>query len=308
MSDINSPYPEYSSTVSSTFESKVINGRTSRFIRFSKVFLSNKSVILGLVIIVIMVIFAFFAQWISPYDPIEQNLLATLQTPSEAHWLGTDSLGRDLLSRIIYGSRVSLSVGLVSTLIAGSVGMVLGLMAGYIGGWVDSIIMRIMDAMMSIPLIIMALFLGGVLGKGLGNIMLSVGIVMIPGYARLTRGEVMAVKELDYVTAGTIGGATRFQNAFIHILPNCLSPNLVLMTMNLGIAILVEAGLSFLGMGINPPTPSWGGMVSGGYRYLAILPLISIAPGLFVMATVWSFNIVGDALRDSLDPRLRGSL
>jgi peptide/nickel transport system permease protein len=281
--------------------------RKEHFEQFAKVFFANKTVVAASIIIVLMILMAVLAPLISPYSPIDQDLNNTLSQPSEAHWLGTDSIGRDLLSRIIYGSQASLSVGLVSTLIAGSIGMALGLIAGSLGGWVDNVISRILDAMMSIPLIIMAMFLGSVLGKGLGNIMLSVGIVMIPSYARLTRGQVISIKQRDFVTAGKIGGASRFQNAIRHILPNCISPNIVLMTMNLGIAILVEASLSFLGMGINPPTPSWGGMVSDGYRFLNSIPLLSIAPGLFVMATVWSFNVAGDALRDALDPRLRGA-
>jgi peptide/nickel transport system permease protein len=280
--------------------------QNEHFQQFVSVFFANKTVILASPIIVVMILMALLAPWISPYSPTAQDLNNALSQPSAAHWLGTDSIGRDLLSRIIYGSQASLAVGLVSTLIAGSVGMALGLLAGSLGGWVDSIVSRILDAMMSIPLIIMAMFLGSILGKGLGNIMLSVGIVMIPSYARLTRGQVISIKQRDFVTAGKIGGATRFQNAIRHILPNCISPNIVLMTMNLGIAILVEASLSFLGMGINPPTPSWGGMVSDGYRFLNSIPSLSIAPGLFVMITVWSFNVAGDALRDALDPRLRG--
>ncbi len=168
--------------------------------------------------------------------------------------------------------------------------------------------MRIMDAMMSIPLIILAMFLGGVLGKGLGNVMLSIGIVMIPSYARLTRGQVLSVKQLDYVTAARVGGATRRRNILKHVLPNCLSPNLVLMTMNLGSAVMTEAGLSFLGMGINPPTPSWGAMISDGYRYIRTNPVLAIAPGIFILLTVWACNVCGDALRDALDPKLRGSL
>ena len=230
-----------------------------------------------------------------------------LQGMSGAHFFGTDALGRDLLSRIIYGARASLSVGLVSTLIAGSVGIALGLMAGYLGKWIDAVIMRVMDAMMSIPVVILALFIGSILGKGLGNIMLCIGIVMMPGYARMTRGQVLSVKQLDYVTAGKISGATRMKNAVKHILPNCIAPNLVLATMNLGTAILTEAGLSYLGMGINPPTASWGAMVSDGYRYLQEYPHIAIIPGIFIILTVWAFNVCGDALRDATDPRLRGT-
>ena len=289
-----------------TNDLSVVNPRKARVKRFTKVFFTNKSVFIGSLIIIIIIILAIFAPYIAPYESTEGDLLNTLSLPSEEHWLGTDTLGRDLLSRIIYGSRVSLSVGMVSTIIAGTAGMSLGLISGYIGGWVDNLIMRIMDAMMAVPLIILALFLGGIIGRGLGNIMVSVGIAMVPSYARLTRGQVMSVKEMDYVIAAQVGGATRFKNAIKHILPNCLSPNLILMTMNLGIAILVEAGLSFLGLGIKPPTASWGGMVSEGYRYLSSFPILSLAPGAFVMITVWSFNVVGDALRDALDPRLRG--
>lgn len=288
--------------------SRPVSRRREHFQDFVRVFFTNKAVIVASVIIVFMILMAIFASLISPYSPIDQDLNNALSMPSSLHWLGTDAIGRDQFSRIIYGSQVSLSVGLVSTIIAGTAGMALGLLAGSVGGWVDNIISRILDAMMSVPLIILALFLGSVLGKGLGNIMLSVGIVMIPAYARLTRGQVLSVKQRDYVTAAKIGGASRLKIAIHHILPNCISPNIVLMTMNLGIAILVEASLSFLGMGINPPTPSWGGMVSDGYRYLNSVPLLSIAPGLFVMATVWSFNVAGDALRDALDPRLRGVL
>ncbi|MCD8217769.1 MAG: ABC transporter permease [Clostridiales bacterium] len=195
----------------------------------------------------------------------------------------------------------------MSTLIAGCLGIMLGLIAGYIGKVVDAVIMRIMDAMMSIPVVILALFLGSIFGKGLGNIMLCIGIVMMPGYARLTRGQVMTVKQLDYVTAGKIGGAGRMKNAMKHILPNIMAPNLVRATMNLGTAILTEASLSYLGMGINPPTPSWGAMVSDGYRYLGEHPHIAILPGVFIIVTVWAFNVCGDALRDATDPRLRGT-
>ena len=282
-----------------------MSAKKERRKQFIKAFFSRKPVYVGFVIIIVMIVFAVGAPLISPYDPNKQDLLGALKEPSVAHWFGTDALGRDMLARIIYGSRASLAVGLVSTAIAGFFGITLGLISGYLGKIADAVIMRIMDAMMAIPVIILAIFLGGVLGKGLGNVMLCIGIVMIPSYARLTRGQVLAVKQLDYVTAGKIGGATRFKNAVKHILPNCLSPNLVLMTMNLGSAILTEAALSFLGMGINPPTPSWGAMVSEGYKYLSSNPAIAIVPGLFIVITVWAFNVCGDALRDALDPKLK---
>ena len=296
-----------SGAVAAAGKEKILTPRQERRRQFIKAFFSRKPVYVGFAIIIIMIILGVASPLIAPYDPFTQDLRNSLQGPSAAHLLGTDSLGRDVLSRIIYGSRASLSVGLVSTAIAGCAGIALGLLSGYLGKIVDAVIMRIMDAMMSIPVIILALFLGAVLGKGLGNVMLCIGIVMIPSYARLTRGQVLAVKQLDYVTAGKIGGATRLKNAVNHILPNCLSPNLVLMTMNLGSAILTEASLSFLGMGINPPTPSWGAMVSDGYTYLSRNPVIAIAPGIFILITVWAFNVCGDALRDALDPKLRGS-
>lgn len=280
--------------------------RAERRQLFIKSFFSRKPVYVAFSIILFMFILAIFAPVIAPYDPYKQNLLNGLGPSSLKNWFGTDALGRDLLSRLIYGSRSSLIVGFTSTAIAGISGISIGLISGYLGKRVDMLIMRIMDAMMSIPVIILALFLGGVLGKGIFNICLCIGIVMIPGYARLTRSQVLSVKQLDFVVAGKIGGATRFQNTIKHILPNCLSPNLILMTMNLGTAILTEAALSYLGMGINPPTASWGSMVNDGYKYLSNHPQLAIIPGIFIMVLVWSFNVCGDALRDALDPKLRG--
>ena len=272
--------------------------------QFLKTFFSGKQVYVGTVILIVVVLGAICAPLISPYNPNEQNLMNALAKPGAEHWFGTDDLGRDIFSRIIYGSRISMVVALVSTAIAGVCGMIIGLIAGYFGGKIDAIIMRIMDAMMSIPVVILALVIGSILGKGLFNICLCIGIDMIPAYARTTRGQVLQVKQLDYVIAGKLGGAKAMKNAFKHVLPNCLAPNLVLMTMNMGSAILTEASLSFLGMGINPPTATWGAMVSGGYRYLSTEPWIAIIPGLFVLITVWAFNICGDAVRDALDPKL----
>jgi len=280
---------------------KIINSRVFR------VLTARKSVVVCMIILAILIFAAIFAPLVSPYDPYKQNLKNMLQHVSLQHLFGTDAMGRDVLSRIIYGGRVSFTVGLVSVLIAGSIGMILGLIAGMSGGVIDAVIMRIMDAMMSVPMIIMALFLGSIFGKGLGNICLAIGISMVPSYARLTRGQVLSIKESDYVTAGTLFGASNIKNAITHIFPNSVSPNIVLMTMNLGNAILNEAALSFLGMGINPPTASWGGMVNDGYKYMTSNPVIAIAPGAFIMIVVLCFNMVGDALRDALDPKLRGT-
>ncbi len=276
--------------------------------RIVRVLLARKSVVACMIILAILIFSAVFAPIVAPYDPNKQDLVNMLKGVSMEHIFGTDSMGRDVLSRIIYGGRISFTVGLVSVMIAGGIGMMLGLIAGMVGGITDAIIMRIMDAMMSVPMIIMALFLGSIFGKGLGNICLAIGICMIPIYARVTRGQVLTVREMDYITAGTLCGASRVRNAITHIFPNCISANIVLMTMNLGSAILNEAALSFLGMGINPPTASWGSMVNDGYKFMNSSPVIAIAPGIFIMLVVLCFNMIGDALRDALDPKLRGTL
>jgi len=276
--------------------------------RFTRVLFARKTIVVCIFILLIMIIFAIFAPIIAPYDPYEQDLTRSLETMSATHLFGTDMLGRDVFSRIVYGTRVSISVGLVSVAIAGSIGMLIGVIAGVAGGIVDTIIMRIVDAMLAMPLIILAMFLGAIVGQGVGNVMLAVGIGMMPSYARLIRGQVLTIREMDYVTAGTICGASKIRNAVTHIVPNCFSPMLVLMTMNLGGAILAEANLSFLGLGVTPPTASWGAMVSDGFMFLNRSPVIAIAPGIFVLLIVLCANLVGDAIRDALDPRLRGTL
>jgi peptide/nickel transport system permease protein len=283
-------------------------GEAKRRARFIRVFFGRKAVVVCLAILIAILIAAIIAPYICLYKPNKQDLSSALLSFSAKHLLGTDSMGRDVLTRIIYGARISYSVGFVAVLFSGIIGMFLGAVAGIVGGVADSVIMRIMDAMLSIPMIIMALFLGSIFGKGLFNVIMAVGISMIPSYARVTRGQVLTLNGLDYVTAGTICGAGKLQNAISHIIPNCLSPVIILMTMNLGTAILNEAALSYLGMGINPPTASWGGMVSDGYSYLSMNPIIAIAPGVAILIVVLCFNIVGDALRDALDPKLRGAL
>lgn len=276
--------------------------------RFVRVFLGRKVVMLGAAIIALLVLAALLADVISPYDPYRQNLRESLQPPSPAHLLGTDALGRDTLSRVIYGSRTSLAVGLVSTLIGAVVGMALGLLAGYYGGILNTLIMRFVDALMAVPSLMLALAIGAALGGGLTNVMISLGISIVPTYARLMRGQVLIVKQQDYIAAGEVIGGSDLRIMLWHILPNCLSPLIVLITLNLGAAILAEAGLSFLGLGINPPGAAWGAMVNDGYRYLVSNPVLSFAPGLCVMLVVLAFNLVGDGLRDALDPRLRGTL
>ena len=282
--------------------------RTSGSRRFVRVFLGRKVVLFGAAIILLLIVVAIFADLVTPYNPYEQNLRESLQQPSTAHLLGTDSLGRDTLSRIIYGTRTSLAVGLVSVGVAALFGMALGLLSGYFGGIVDTLIMRFIDALMAIPGLMLALAIGAALGGGLGNVMISLGISLIPTYARLMRGQVLTVKQADYVIAGEVIGSSDLRIMLMHVFPNCLSPLIVLITLNLGVAILAEAGLSFLGLGITPPGAAWGAMVNDGYRYLMTNPILSFAPGLCVMLVVLAFNLMGDGLRDALDPRLRGTL
>jgi peptide/nickel transport system permease protein len=280
----------------------------SEFERFRRVFLGRKVVVFGLIIIVILILTAIFAPLLAPYDPYRVNLNAQLLQPNREHLLGTDDVGRDVLSRIIYGTRTSLLVGIVSVGIAASIGMTLGLLAGYFGGITNMVIMRLMDAMMSLPMILLALVIASILGGGLKNVMIALGIGLIPGYARLMCGQTLSIKENEYVIAGRAIGASNQRIMFRHILPNSFPPLMVMMTMMLGMAILSEAGLSFLGVGIQPPGAAWGSMVSEGYKYLMTNPILSFAPGIAIMLVVFAFNMIGDGLRDALDPRLRGTI
>jgi peptide/nickel transport system permease protein len=285
-----------------------VKPRVNEFRRIIKVISARWINIIGLIIIVLFLIAAIFAPLLAPYDPNKQNLLSSLQMPSAAHILGTDDIGRDTLSRTIYGARISLIVGLVSVLIAAVIGTSLGLCAGYFGGLIETFIMRFIDALMSIPPIVLMLAVATVLGGGLINIFIALSIGIIPVYCRLTHGQILSLKESDFVTAAFIIGSNDVRIMVRHLLPNSFATLLVAMTMNIGFAILAEASLSFLGIGINPPTATWGSMVNDGYRYLLTNPMLSFAPGLSILAVVLSFNLVGDGLRDALDPRLRGIL
>ena len=282
--------------------------RISDFQRFQRVFFGRKVVIFGFAIILVLVLTAIFAPLLAPYDPYMQDLSIILQSPNYTHWLGTDEIGRDILSRLIYGTRTSLMVGIVAVGVAALFGVSLGLVSGYFGGWLDSIVMRIIDALMAIPGLVLALVFAAVLGGGLFNIMIAVGVSMMPGYCRLMRGLVLSVKNADFILAAHSLGSKDMRIMLRHILPNCLPPLIVLVTLQLGMAILIEAGLSYIGIGIAPPGAAWGSMVNEGYRYLQMNPVLSFAPGLSIMMVVLAFNLVGDGLRDALDPRLRGIL
>ena len=282
--------------------------KVNEFRRIIRVMTNRWVVVIGLVIVLVFVILAIFAPLLAPYDPDKGNLYDKLQQPSRTHLLGTDSLGRDTLSRVIYGARVSIVIGIVAVTIAGVIGMSLGLIAGFSGGLVNMVIMRITDAWMSIPPLILALVIATVLGPGLFNVIISLGIALVPGYCRMMCGEVLTLKENDYVLAANSIGSNKIRIMLRHILPNTFPVLLVLLTLNIGFMILAEAGLSFLGIGIPPPTAAWGAMVSDGYKYLYTNPVLSFAPGISVMLLVLGFNLVGDGLRDALDPRLRGTL
>lgn len=282
--------------------------RVNEWRRFTGMFLGRWLVKLGLVLVLLSIITAVFSPLIAPYEPNAQNRSERLLQPSREHLLGTDSLGRDTFSRIIYGTRVSLIVAVGALFIACSVGVIMGLIAGYYGRWVFTIIMRSMDALQTFPSILTALVVAGLLGGGILNIVLAIGVGLIASFCRLMCGQVLSIKENDYVTAAHSIGSKDFRIMLSHILPNSFPPLIVQITLWMGHAILAEAGLSFLGVGIRPPTASLGSMINDGYKYLLTNPVLSLAPGAVVMLIVFGFNMVGDGLRDALDPRLRGKL
>jgi peptide/nickel transport system permease protein len=265
----------------------------------------NASAVAGCIIIAAMVFMAVFASLLSPYDPIRISLAERLKPPSTVHLFGTDELGRDILSRIMHGARISLRIGVLVVLIAGGLGALTGAISGYVGQRVDNLIMRVMDVILSFPPLVLALALAAALGPDLNNAILAVAFVMIPKFARLVRGEALAVKERQFIAAARAAGAKGLWIILHHILPNCLASVIVLATLVLGEAILIAASLSFIGLGAQPPTPEWGAMISVGRKFLMDQWWYATFPGLFILVTVIGFNILGDALRDILDPRIR---
>ena len=276
--------------------------------RFIRVFIGRKIVLFGLIVLLMFILLAIFADIIAPYDPYEINLDESLVSPAGSHLLGTDINGRDILSRLIHAVRPTLQVGFATICFAITAGTILGLIAGYFGGWVHMVIMRIMDALMGFPMILLALVIAAVLGGGLNNVIIALSVAMIPGPARVMCAQTMSIKENDYVIAGRSLGFTNSRLMFSHIVPNAFPPMIILATMNIGMVILMEAGLSYLGIGIEAPKAAWGSMVSAGQNYLRTHPWMSLPPGLAIMLIVFSLNMVGDGLRDALDPRLRGTL
>jgi peptide/nickel transport system permease protein len=280
--------------------------RVNEFRRFVRVFFSRGVVTIGLVMILILTILAIFAPLLTPYDPYLTSLEETLQPPSLHHLLGTDTLGRDTLTRIMYGARTSLMIGVVVVFSSSIIGFLLGLVAGYFGGWTYIIIMRTLDAFMAFPMILLALMIASLLGGGITNIVIALTVGLIPVSSRLMCGQVMAAKENDYIMALRAMGANHWRVMFRHLLPNCFPPLVVMVTMVMGEVILAEAGLSFLGVGVQAPIAAWGSMISDGRNYLLRAPMLSFTPGFALMMAVFGFTMVGDGLRDALDPRLRG--
>lgn len=263
-------------------------------------------ILIGGTLVIILVLLALAAPFVAPYDPLQVDMSVSLEPPSGAHWLGTDDLGRDVLSRTIWGSRVSLSVGLIAVGIGLGIGVTLGLVSGYMGGLFDLIAMRGIDALLAFPALILAISITAALGPQIQNAMIAIGVVAVPLYTRLTRGQVLSVREREYVTAARTLGAGPVRIILRHIFPNVTNPLIVQGTLSIAFAILAEASLSFLGLGAQPPTPTWGGDLNYSRGYLANLKWwMSVGPGLGIFLAVFSFNFLGDALRDALDPRLR---
>ena len=265
--------------------------------------LKRKGAVIGLGVIVLMIALALFAPLIAPYDPIATDWGAVRKGPSSAHWLGTDENGRDMLSRVIWGARASLLAGVISVSIALGIGVPVGLTAGYIGGWTDSIISRFTDAMLAIPFLILAIALAAFLGPSLGNVMIAIGISATPIFIRLTRGQVIATKVEDYVEAARALGNPHLRIALRHLFPNIVPPLLVQATLAIAAAIIAEASLAFLGLGQQPPAPSWGVMLFVSQRFFENAPWMAIWPGVAIFVTVLAFNLFGDGLRDALDPK-----
>jgi peptide/nickel transport system permease protein len=268
-------------------------------------FARNRGAVFGLAVLVGVVLMSVLAPVLAPYDPLAQGVGPTLQTPSLAHWAGTDSFGRDVLSRIIYGARIALVVGVVSVVLAMLVGVTLGLVSGYYGGWLDVVIMRLMDGLFAFPIIILAIAMMAIMGFGVTNVIVAVAVGFIAPFARVTRADVLAVKEEPYIEAARLAGVAGPAIIVRHVLPNVLAPIIVQAALRVSGAIITEAGLSFLGLGPPPPTPVWGSMIAEGRNFIVMAPHISTIPGVALMVTIVGLNLLGDGLRDTLDPRLR---
>jgi len=263
----------------------------------------RKGAMVALVVVMLLILLAALAPWVAPYDPTATSFATVRKAPSWAHWFGTDEVGRDVLSRVIWGARASLSAGLVSVGIAVGAGVPLGLLAGYAGGWIDAVLSRLVDAMLAIPFLILAIALSAFLGPSLSNAMIAIGVTATPVFVRLTRGQTLSAKVEDYVEAARAVGNPHWRIALRHVLPNIVPPLLVQASLAIAGAIIAEAALSFLGLGQQPPAPSWGSMLNTAQRFIAQAPWMAFWPGFAIFFAVLSFNLLGDGLRDALDPR-----
>lgn len=270
-----------------------------------KRFKRNKMAVFGLVVIILLCICALFPQAIAPYGYDDQNLSEQFLSPSLTHLFGTDNFGRDIFSRVVYGCRISLQIGLVSVSISCVLGVAFGCIAGYYGNRVDNLIMRFIDIMLAIPNMLLAMSIVAALGIGTRNLILAIGIGAVPGYARIVRGSILSVKEQEFIEAAHSIGASDFRIIMKHIIPNCMAPIIVQATMSIATAILSTASLSFIGLGIEPPTPEWGSMLAAGRAFLRDHWFVVTFPGVAIMLTVFAFNLFGDGLRDALDPKLK---
>ena len=286
-------------------DEQVVTKKRSQLKEVWRRFCRNKQAMIGLAMLFLLIFAAVFANVIAPYDPVEQNLLIRLQGPSAAHWFGTDESGRDIFSRILYGARISLTVGLIAVSISCVAGCALGAIAGYYGGILDTVIMRISDIMMAIPSILLNISIVAALGTGLQNVMIAIGISSVPAYCRIMRASLLSLKNQEFVDASRVAGSTDFYIIMHHIIPNSLAPLIVQATLKIGGAILSCASMSFIGLGIVPPTPEWGAMLSTGRDFLRDAPHLTAFPGLAIMFAVFSMNLIGDGLRDALDPKLK---
>jgi len=265
--------------------------------------LRRKGAVFGLAVVALFLLIAAFAPWIAPYDPLATNFLKVRKPPSWDNWMGTDEIGRDILSRLIFGARASLQAGVISVAIAVTLGVPLGLLSGYAKGWVDSLMMRIVDALLACPFLILAIAMAAFLGPSLTNAMIAIGLTTMPIFIRLVRGQVLAVTVEDYVEAARALGNPHLRIAVRHVLPNIVAPVLVQSTLAIAAAIIAEAALSFLGLGQQPPAPSWGSMLNAARQFINQAPWMSWWPGLAIVAVVLAFNLLGDGLRDALDPK-----
>ncbi len=267
----------------------------------------NRMAMVGLTVVVLLILMSIFADFIFDYETvvIKQNTAIRLQGPSADHWLGTDEFGRDILARMVHGSRVSLAVGVVAVSIALVIGGSLGATAGFYGGKVDNVIMRCMDILLAVPSLLLNITIVSALGPSIFNLMLAIAISSVPGYARIVRSAVLQVRDQEFVEAARCIGANNFEIISSHIIPNCMAPIIVQVSLKVASAILSTSGLSFLGLGVKAPTPEWGAMLSGGRAYLRNAPHLTIFPGIAIIITIWSLNLRGDGLRDALDPKLK---